>query len=71
LGCVLHVRAFLSFVGRLYICEGAGWAAILGGSLSFVWFEWWLGLESGVALVLELFVILPLIWLGVACNLTS
>ena len=68
---MLHVRAFLSFDGRLYICEGAGWAAILEGSLSFVWFEWWLGLESGVALVLELFVILALIWLGVACNLTS
>jgi hypothetical protein len=28
LGRVLHVRAFLSFDGRLYICEETGWAAI-------------------------------------------
>jgi hypothetical protein len=34
---LLYVRTFLSFDGCLYIGEEAGWEAILGGSLSFVW----------------------------------
>lgn len=31
LGGVLYVRAFLSFNGYLYICEGASWITILRG----------------------------------------
>jgi hypothetical protein len=55
------VRAFLSFDECLYICERAGWAAILGGSLSFCGVERRLGFKKGVALVLELFAIIALI----------
>jgi hypothetical protein len=56
----------------MYICEGAGLAAILERGHSYLCgVEMRLGLERGVALVLELFAIVALIRLEVACNLTS
>jgi hypothetical protein len=53
------------------VCEGAGWAAILEGHSHLRGVERSLGLVRGVTLVLELFAILDLFWLGVSCNLTS
>jgi hypothetical protein len=63
----------------IYVCvcvcararEGAGWVAILEGHSHLCGVERRLGLVRGVTLVLELFAILDLFWLGVSCNLTS